>query len=413
MRGVGSTLAAIALLTLTACRATGQGASGAPAESSPTVLTVSVAGTALAGTSVPVTVSGANGTAVSLVAVGSLGTSTFSQTASGGIALFRLPSSFTRASGTVTLLASTATSTSRATLDLLPGTAVAPVQAVVGARSIVADGTDRSMVVTIPADGFGNAIADGSTVRVSRESPSGVQSATSVHMQHLLAWQLLTSGTLAGRGYVWISAGTATGPAVSLDEVAAPPAPFTLSAVDPALAGRTGADGQTLVQLRTSVLADRHGNVEPDGTLVTVEWLGPQGSSRTEAVSVAGVARLSIQAPDSPETLTLSGLCRGSTTAHPTKLAFASVVAPFRISAVRAAVELTVTVGPVTRIGGSFVPDGSIATAVVTDRFGHREAVQGELVDGSVALSIPSSSLTGPLVVTATVLGASRTTAVG
>lgn len=392
------------------------GAEAAPS-SSPTGsggLQVAVPARAVAGSPVTVLVTGSpDGATVSLVLIGSLGTSTLTAVASTGRARFDLPPDVTRASGTLTVLAASgAQLTGRATLDVEPGRAAGPVQAVVGARSIVADARDLSMVVTTPVDAWGNAVADGTPVLVSRSSPTGALSASTVPVSHLVAWQDLPSGTVAGRGQVWVATGARTGAQVSLDEVAGPPVPFTLSESAPQLAAHTGADGRTLVPVRTSLLRDRYGNVEPDGTSVVVRWEGEEGASEAEALTVDGVAELSVQAPATPQTLTFTARCRGTDTVGPLRIGLASVVAVVPVSARRSATDLAVTVGPVDRTTGTFVPDGAVVALVVRDGSGHAVTGSGALVQGQVTVGLPTAGLSGPLAVTATVLGTSGSTSV-
>lgn len=376
-------------------------------------LKMSSPSSAVAGTKVTIDVTGAtDGIAVSLVGIGSLGTSSFTTVSSAGTARFDLPVDFTRTSGSVSLLAAAGPLTAHAALELVPGRAAFPVQSVVGARSIVADGRDLSMVVTIPIDSWGNAVADGTGVRVSRSSPTGAPSSSEVVISHLLAWQELPSGTAAGRGYVWAATQGRTGPQVSLDEVAGPPLPFTLATVDPALAGHTGADGQTLIRVRTSLLRDRYGNVEPDGTSVMMKWVGPASSSQAEATTVAGVAEVSVQVPSTPQTFTLTAQCRGTDTTSPLRLAFAAVVTDVPLVVHRSPPNLSVTIGPINRNTGNFVPDGTTATVVALDGQGHRVSGTGELVDGGVTVLMPSDGLVGAVTVTADVLGTSRSISV-
>ncbi|WP_111765416.1 hypothetical protein [Nakamurella deserti] len=376
---------------------------------------VELPGELTAGTGLPVTVTGVDGT-VTLTVIGSLGTVVRTAATTGGAATFALESALSQAAGTLTVIAESGGRSATGSVAVLPGPAVGPLLPVVGARSIVADAADRSMVVALPVDRWGNAVAEGSAVTVVHRDPTGTTSTGSTEVRHLLGWLELTSGTVAGRGAVWLRTGpddTVTGQQVSLDEVAGPPLPFTLAAVDPTLPARLGADGQALVTVRTSVLADRFGNVQPDGTLVTVEWEGPGGRSRSSAVTISGVAELSVQAPTAPGTVTLTAFSRGTSTAAPLTLDFPSVVATVPVDIAADERGLVVTVGPVNRTGGTFVPDGTVATVTLSDL--RRNDVQASvgLVDGSGTVSLPVAALSGPVTAAVTVLGTTTTVDVG
>ena len=382
-------------------------ASAGPRHSERAVLAVDAPATAEAGRLLTVAVSGVDdGSTVRLIAIGSLGQLVLTATATADTARFRLPVAFTRTAGSVTLVATSAGTVAHGTTELLAGTAVGPVQAVVGARSIVADGADASMVVTIPVDVWGNAIAEGSPVQFFRQYPDGTQGTSQTTLSHLLAFENLFSGTRAGRGTVWVSVGTVAGPGVSLDEVAGPPAPFTLEPVEPLLAGTATADGQTLVPVRTSVLRDRFGNVEPDGTQVTVEWSGPDGPARATAVTIAGVAQLSVQAPSTPGDVQITGFCRGVASAGALVLPFPPAVGEFPVIADLSSSGVNVTIGPVTGFGGSLVPDGTPVTVTVTDQAGPAGSRSGGLVTGIADVVVSSRKLVGRVTVTVSVLGA-------
>ena len=368
-------------------------------------LTVTAPTRATAGEFIQVTITGVVGDGiVSLTAINSLGATDQHAVPVGGSSHFTLGDDVTRTSGEITLLARAGDVVASAAVNIEPGPVVGPITSVVGARSIVADAADRSMVVSMPPDNFGNSIADGSSLSLFRRHTDGTVTNGPVTVTHLLAWDVLPSGTRAGSNQIWFQADTVTGPAATLDEVAAPPTPFTLAQVDPQQA-MPGADGQSLLPVRTSVLADGNGNIEPDGTDVTFDWRGPEGPSRSHAVTIAGVATVSIPAPDVPAVLTIIGSCRGSVTTAPLTVEFASVVGTVPVTAVRGADSMDVSVGPVLRAGGAFVPDGTVADVTVTDPAGDRLTSSGPLVDGMLHLPVSGHTEPGPVTVVAQVLG--------
>ena len=374
-------------------------------------LTITAPATAVAGDEVTVMIDGApDGADLTVTTIGSAGSTARLVTAVDGGAGVVLDPALTDTAGATTVLATTSAATATATVLIEPGAPVDPIVPVVGARSIVADGTDRSMVVALPVDRLGNVIAEGSPLDVLRRRPDGTITAQPTIVAHLVAWSLLPSGTTAGVNQIWLQAGNVSGPTTTLDEVAAPPLPFTLEAVDPQLAATTGGDGQSLVPVRTSVLADPNGNIEPDGTQVTFSWDGPTGAGQAGAVTIAGVATTWIPAPPTAATITLTATCRGTTTSTPLAVTFDAVLQEVPVTATRTpGVAVSVFVGPVLQADGAFALDGTGVEVTMTD--GSSGPVTGwtQLVDGRAKLLLPAVGVQGPVTVRATVLGATGT----
>ncbi|MGL4304944.1 MAG: hypothetical protein ACRCSF_02220 [Mycobacteriaceae bacterium] len=347
-------------------------------------------------------------TSVSLLVIGSFGTVRLFEDSIENIATFTLGESITRVSGDISVVAVASGSAATTVVRVLPGPAVNPVTPVVGARSIVADNTDTAMVVAMPTDRFGNVISDGSLVQVIRVRPDGSTERTEVPIVHQIAWQPVIAGTLAGKGEVSVQAQEAIGPRVSLDEVAAPPLPFGLKVADAIAAKNIQADGQALLAVRTEVLKDFFGNIQPDGTLVTFEWEHVQGRSLASVVTLAGVAELFIPAPQLPGTIKVTARCRGISANQDILLNFASAVRSVGIAAKRVAAGVEVAIGPVQRVSGAFVPDGSIVEVEIRDNQNITARASGQLIDGILTIIFPPDARwRGPLTVTARVLGSS------
>ncbi|MEV8508431.1 hypothetical protein AB0368_26915 [Actinoplanes sp. NPDC051475] len=341
------------------------------------------------------------GAAVSLISVGSIGAVTADAVAGRNGATFELSDDTTRWAGTVTLIARSGNSVTSATLTVAPGPVVGPALAAVGPRSIVADGTDRSMVVTVPTDRFGNAAPDGTQVDVIRGRAGAGERRTELRMDGLLAHGLLQSGTEAATGEVRVGVGAVSGPTVSLDEVAGPPKPFTLQVTGAV----PDADGRSLLTVATAVLTDRFGNVQPDGTEVNLRWNEASGGSEADGYTVRGVAQFAIEAPGQAATLALRATCRGTATARPLNVRFRAVQPTIALTARRNPKGIGVVVGPVRGSLGALVADGTPAAVSVIDPKGHKARGSGQLVEGMLRLELPDDALSGVLSVRATVLG--------
>jgi hypothetical protein len=344
--------------------------------------------------------------AVSLLVGGALGSVTLAATAgASGVARFVVPAGSDQWSGQVSLVARSGNAAGRGTFALLPGPVTGPLTTLIGSRSITADANDQAMGVVIPMDEFGNAPTEGTPIRFRRILPTGQVLTSMTRTDHLLAWQAFSSGTLAGTDLIHAEQGTATGPNSRLDEVAGPPVRFRI--VSQRLV--PAADGRSLLRLRSSVLQDRNGNVQADGTLVTLVGTGPAGSWRIPTSTVGGVARFTIETPVSPGTVQLVAHCRGSVSTLPLTITFAKNGSAMPATATRQGDDLIVTVGPVVDQQGAQVDDGARVTAVAQDLTGNSASGSIALVDGSGRLRIPSAQLQGRITVSLSLLGIKST----
>jgi hypothetical protein len=373
----------------------------------PLRLSIDAAPEARAGDIVTVTVQGApSGAAVSLLTIGSVGAVNTDAVAHRDGAVFDLSTETTRWAGVVTLIARSGNSVASRTLRLVPGPVIAPVPAGVGPRSITADGADTAMLVTTPTDRFGNAATDGTVVDMVHGLPGGGERHTELKMSGLLAYGLLRSGTTAATGVVRVGVGEVSGPTVSLDEVAGPPVRFTLQAVGKA----PDADGRSLLRVRTSVLRDRYGNEQPNGTEVTLRWSDPAGRNVADAYTVRGVAEFTIEAPREPATLTLEASCRGVATARPLKVEFRTVRPVIPLTAQRRQNGVSIEIGPVRAGLGALIADGTPVSVAVLDPQNHRYERTGQLVNGMLRLTVPTDELSGVLTVQAKIFGTTERT---
>lgn len=351
--------------------------------------------TVVAGEDVAVGVTGVEpGAAVRVLAVTGLGQRVEEVVADeDGAARLVLGAAVTRQAGLMSLLVTSGDGVAEGVVDVRPGPVEDAVQTVVGARTIVADDADLAMAVAIPVDTWGNAPLDGTPVTVHRVRPDGVTEQSAVQVGGLLAWAEMFSGTVAGTGRVWTSLeqpDEVVGPATSLVEVPAPPRRFGLRLVD--TVGAPVADGRSLLELRTPVLRDAFGNVQLDGTAVTITWTGAEGAGSTVTTTVGGIARVVLQAPSRPGPLVVRATSRG-TRSGALRVDLGPAVDELPAVGRWRDGLLEVTVGPLRRTdvatgGGALLDDGTPVDLVVRTSDGPR-VVAGQLVDGRAVLSVP------------------------
>jgi hypothetical protein len=185
-----------------------------------------------------------------------------------------------------------------ASVEIVPASIEAPPTPLIGARSIVADGADRTMVVLIPSDEFGNAASPGTEAEIGVIHPDRSIGRFSATVDNTVAWRWVPSVTRAGVAAV--SATTVAGPSSAdkrLVEIPGRPVGFGLSVATE----RRPADGATLVTVVSDAIHDVNGNVMVDGTAVLLRADHPDGTVAFQTVAtVGGVAVATIEAPTEP-----------------------------------------------------------------------------------------------------------------
>jgi len=171
--------------------------------------------------------------------------------------------------------------------------------------------------------------------------------------------------------------------------VAGVPAAHTLEVLDAVPA----ADGQALIRVRTSVLADRFGNVMPDGTAVTLDADGAGGRRRLNGQTNAGRAEFTYEVPDGPGPVSLAATASG-VAGQPLELTFPSAVESLTARIEPQLEAVAVHIGPVLSIRDSYVPEGTIATVTMVDRGGRPVTRRVDLTQGAATAYFPSDTRT-------------------
>ena len=298
------------------------------------------------------------GARAEVVLVGAFETHTVSVPLMDGRAAVVFGSDLTDHAGVVSIRAAVGQSRAGADVLITPRNAVSPVVPLVGPRTIVANNADRTMVVVLPTDRFGNAVAAGTTVdfdfeRVDASPVSLLQDQVAAG----IAAVDVRSGAEIGRVAVEARVGQTNGPLNFFDEVAGTPADFGLAAVAvPAVA-----DGFSLFEVETTELRDVHGNLLPDGVVATFRTTGPSGVSETTGTVQNGVARVTLEAPDRPGIVDVVARVSG-VEAEPLSLSFGVAVSELTVGAQierGPPAKVSVEIGPVVLSSGGYVPDGT------------------------------------------------------
>ena len=285
-----------------------------------------------------------------------LGRMTLAMPIASGVGQLELPAAVTQQAGVITILSGDA----RATMTVTPGDVAELVAPLVGPRTIVADGQDTSLAVVLPVDGYGNQVADGTSVDVEWHQPASSQA-----VEHELA-------AVDGMAWVHIPAGQVSGPttirstsrsnsgesihgaAVRIDEV-----PGAVAQISIAAASNVGiADGRSLIAIESERLVDSFGNELLDGASAQFLFDGPNGQGLVPGTVQNGVVRVELVAPST------SGMLTGSLSVHGVQsnevtISFEPAIARFDATIERVDGDTVLRVESAVDSSGAFVADGT------------------------------------------------------
>lgn len=289
-----------------------------------------------------------------------LGRLTIAMEIESGVGQLDLPAVITQHAGVMTLTSGDA----RTTLIVTPGEVAELVAPLVGPRTIVADGADTSLAVTLPVDRYGNQVADGTAIDVEWQQPTHAGPVQQVTRRELattdgMAWVLVPSGQVAGPTTIRSTSRTSSGEqinaaAVRIDEVPGLVAQIAIAATS----NRGTGDGRSLIEIESERLVDSFGNELLDGASAQFLFDGPSGQGVVPGTVQNGVVRLELVAPPSSGTLT-GRLSLQGVLSNELVIRFDSAIASFDATVERVDGDAVLRVASAVDSSGAFVADGT------------------------------------------------------
>lgn len=244
-------------------------------------------------------------------------------------------------------------------MHVRPGQSISPVYILANPRRIPTDRQERTMLVAVPTDQYGNTMPSGRTFTYTARLADGSYQTLSTPVRHQIAWTWLSVGEKAGRGAVAGRIGDSQGPAIDLNESPGDPRDILLQA-DPI---EMTADEVSISIVQAGPLRDSVGNQVADGTLVQFIIEGPRQARRLlMAQSVNGLAEVGLPAADSPGQATIWAMVLNQVS-QPITITYtpgpAVEAIPLQIESFDWQQELTLAAGPIIGPLGEFVADGT------------------------------------------------------
>lgn len=266
-----------------------------------------------------------------------------------------LSKKFTRISGIITLkVFYLGKELGRKQVEVLPKKTAEPLDAYLGAKSILANGKDWAMITAIPTDTFGNPVKNHTPITYEILRPDGTQYEIQSTTENLVSFQIINSLTKAGKTFIGVSLNGVASREKELLEVADFPVNFTIKADSHSIY----ADDHQFFKIKTSVLRDRNNNIMPEGTAVSFLCKEPSGTGRLlNSYTIDGIAELSVQNPKEAGTLEVIASVYGGGKSNVLALDFMSPIDHINVRYETESQRLNV--GPLIAQLNQLVPNGT------------------------------------------------------
>ncbi len=225
-------------------------------------------------------------------------------------------------------------------------------EAYLGPPSLMAGDEDFAMLVTIPTDSYGNPLASNWPITL-KQNKVGKEQADTIFTQELLAWKRIN--TVKRSGPLFVSAATEQSQTKEFQTFVYPANPVDFE-INTELV-HNYADGNQIMQLKTSVLKDEFGNIVSDGTLVEFHILTDSGSLLSStATTINGVATAKLLHPETASEWEITAFVAGAAKSNSLSVQFEPIFNDFDVQITEKGRLLRV--GPLKSYQGQIVPDG-------------------------------------------------------
>lgn len=269
-----------------------------------------------------------------------------------GVLNFQLPESISKKTGIVTWKLLLDTVKLSGSFNINPKQEVSTLETYIGPPSIVAGGTDFSMIVIIPTDLFDNPLLDNTEVNVRHLFLKDLSN--KAHFtKNRFAYQNIYSPALSGRILVSSESLNKNSKEYDVNVLPAIPNDFTISYKR----NHAFADGNQVTSFFTSTIKDQYGNIVSDGTYV--EYFIRTDSNvilKTSGTTIRGVATAKMIHPDHEENWIVKAFIEGMAESNVLELMYEPVISDFEISFSEN--KRIITIGPLKSFMSQLIPDG-------------------------------------------------------
>ena len=236
--------------------------------------------------------------------------------------------------------------------NINPKSEIATIETYIGPPSIVAGGTDYTMLVVIPTDSLDNPIPTNTLVNAKHQFLASEET-SAIFTKNLIAYKNIYSKKESGRILVSSEGLGINSKEFTVNVFAALPTDFNISAK------RTHnyADGNQITSFSTSILKDKQNNVVTDGTFVTFLITNSKGDIlKTTGTTISGIATSKMIHPDYADNWNVKAYIDGIAESDSITLIYKQVITDFEV--VFSKNNREITVGPLQSFMKQMIPDG-------------------------------------------------------
>jgi len=246
-------------------------------------------------------------------------------------------------------------------IKILPLDITDPIDIYVGPRTINVDRKQESMLVAVPQDKFGNAVADGLEVKMAEN-----KSATDINqfykeIEYSLAYYVIEANQNAEDLFIGVSHPNASSKKQKVISIPSWPLDLYLSTEE----HFAYANNRNFVKVKTNKLRDEFGNAIPDGTMLNFHiFENEKETAKYNGITIDGVAFVYLKNPYKAANWYVRASIGGRFIGEDIEINFANDLHEI----VYTINEKQIVIGPLRGQLGQYISDGSKVNIELMDR---------------------------------------------
>ncbi len=274
---------------------------------------------------------------------------------------FEIPETYSKKTGTVSwFLINNGSNVANGTFEIVPNDSTKTyIENYMGPPSILAGGSEFTMMVTVPTDSYDNPKRDTTAVILKTQFLEKID-AIDLKTKNFLSWRKIYSPLKSGKLII----STQTDTIVTKETVAEVypniPANFNIFYDQ----NHDFADGNEVTNIYTSIIKDQFNNIVSDGSTVT--FIIKNGKNRllkTFGATIRGIASGQVLHPDHPETFSIKAYVTGISESNKINVVYKPMISDFKYNFKNN--NRTLVVGELKSFMNQLVQDGIKVTVKV------------------------------------------------